>query len=69
MMNEINDVYGTSINIACDINNIKAEFDKAIEASRKMLESDAEKRNIVYQNKYMIIEKPSEEDIYVTHVF
>ena len=69
MMNEINDAYGTSISIACDINNIKAEFDKAIEASRKMLESDAEKRNIIYQNKYMIIEKPSEEDIYVTHLF
>ena len=69
MMNDINEEYGTSIDIACNISNIKAEFDKAIEASRKMLESEIEKRNIVCQNEYMIVEKPGEEDIYITHIF
>lgn len=69
MMNEINEKYGTSISEISDINNIKAEFDRSIEAARKMLESDNKNDDIVYQNEYMIVEKLGEEDIYVTHLF
>ena len=66
---EINDKYGTSIAEACDIDNIKSEFDRSIEAARKMLESENRIKNIIYQDEYMIVEKPGDEDIYVTHLF
>ena len=40
MMNNINNKYGLSVEKACDINNIKAEFEKAIQQSKSMLESE-----------------------------
>ena len=67
MMNSINDKYGLSIEVSCDINNIKAEFEKAIQRAKNMLES--ENRNIVYDSDNMTIEKPSTEDIYLVHMY
>ena len=67
MMDSINDEYGLSIEKTCDINNIRAEFEKAIQQSKRMLESV--ERNVVYDSDDMTIEKPCEEDIYLVHMY
>lgn len=67
MMNTINDNYGLLIEVACDINNIKSEFEKAVQHAKKMLESES--RNIIYNSDSMIVEKPSAEEIYLVHIF
>ena len=67
MMNSINDEYGLSIEVACDISNIKAEFEKAVQCAKNMLES--EQKNIVYDSDCMTVEKPSNEDVYLVHIY
>ena len=67
MMNDFNSKYGLSIEVACDINNIRSEFEKAIQHSKSMLES--EDRNVVYDSEYMTVEKPCDEDIYLVHIY
>ena len=67
-MNTINDKYGLSVEVAYDVNNIKSEFEKAVQqAKKKMLES--ENRNIIYDSDSMIVEKPSVEEFYLVHIY
>lgn len=66
--NNINEKYDTPIEEKCDLSIITKEFNNAIAAARKIQESE-DTRNIVYNSEYMMVEKPGEEDIYVTHIF
>ena len=69
LMNKINEKYGLLIEIKCNLNDIDNEFKKSILLAQKMLESEKENRNIVYDSEYMTIEKPTNEEIYITHLY
>ena len=67
MMNTINDKYGLSAEVAYDVNDIKSEFEKAVQQAKNMLES--EKRNIICDSDSMTVEKPSDEEFYLVHMY
>lgn len=71
LMNEINEKYGLSIEIACDLSKIEDEFNQSVISAQRMLENenDKNKKNIIYDSEYMTIEKPSDEEIYITHIY
>ena len=68
-MNSVNNEYGMSVEIACNLDKIKQEFEEAIANARaKVDESEMNKRNVVYKAKYIEIEQPTNAEIYVVHI-
>lgn len=68
-MNTINDKYGLSVEVAYDVNNIKSEFEKAVQQAKKKKMLESENRNIIYDSDSMIVEKPSVEEFYLVHIY
>lgn len=70
LMDEINEKYGLSIEVACDLSNMNNEFSNSISSIKKMQESEKNDRKIIYNTKYITVEKPcDDEEIYVTHIY